>query len=423
MVIEREVSPERALLVGLYRAGERRESCEEHIHELERLCDTYGISVVGQAACPLRKVDVGTLLGRGKIEELIEEADRLKADTIIFDDALSPSQQRNLERLFKRNVLERTEIILGVFSMHAHSREAKLQVELAQIDYQFPRLKRLWTHLARQRGGSQFLKGEGETQMELDRRMLRHRRTQLIRELESVSAHRERLRGRRSRTGLPTFAIVGYTNAGKSTLLNALTEAGVLAEDRLFATLDTTTRKYQLPNNQEVLLIDTVGFIRKIPHTLVDAFHSTLEEAIYADILLHLIDASHPNALEQAQTAKEVLAELGAADKPTLTLLNKIDQIEDRGQVQRLRLGHEKSVLLSAQTGEGFDHLLERMEGELDALRRTMKLRIPQSEYGAVSQLLRRGKVYYQEYEGNEIVVRADVPLELVEKFSVYLTD
>lgn len=421
MAVETQHTPARALLVGPFHPGEEnRRTSEEHLHELERLCDTYGVTAVGQELCPLRKVDVGTLLGSGKIEELILEADRLKADIVVFDHELTPSQQRNLEGLFKRSVMERTEIILGVFALHAHTKEAQLQVELAQINYQFPRLKRLWTHLARQRGGGSQVKGEGETQIELDRRMLRARKDHITHELKSVASHRELLRSRRSRVGIPSFAIVGYTNAGKSTLMNALTDAGVLAEDRLFATLDTTTRKYFLPNKQEILLIDTVGFIRKIPHTLVEAFHSTLEEALYADILLHIIDASHPNAVEQAETARAVLTELGAAKKPTITVLNKVDRLEHKEVLQRLRLAHPKSVPLSAVTREGFDQLLERMEGELSALRRTMKLRIPQSDYAVVSQLLRSGQVHYQEYEGNDICLKADVPIELISQLEKY---
>jgi GTPase len=420
MAVINEYVPPKALLVGVYRPGESRATCEEHLNELERLCDTYGMKTVGKEACPLRQVSVPTLLGEGKVEELSEIATRLGADRIVFDEELSPSQQRNLEGYFSGPVMERTEVILGVFAAHAHTREARLQVELAKCRYQFPRLKRLWTHLARQAGGARFLKGEGEKQMELDRRLLKTRMEQLERELKGVRAQRETQRQARLKGEIPTFAIVGYTNAGKSTLMNALTDSGVLAVDQLFATLDTTTRKYRLPNHQEILLIDTVGFIRKIPHTLVEAFKSTLEETLYADILLHLIDASHPNAVEQGETAKKVLEELGAADKPVITVLNKIDQCHDPAALARLRLLHPKTVQVSALKQEGLDGLMDRMMDEIASRRVVVKVRIPQSEGRLLALLNERGKIMYTEYEGNDVIMRLDMPRELLYLVEIY---
>lgn len=421
MAVTNEQIPPRALLVGVYRHGESRALCEEHLSELERLCDTYGMETVGREACPLRQVSVATFLGEGKVDELGEIAVRLGADTIVFDEELSPSQQRNLEQHFGCTVLERTEVILGVFALHAHTREARLQVELARCQYQFPRLKRLWTHLARQRGGARFLKGEGEKQMEIDRRLLERRIDVLRRELQAVRSQRDTQRQARIKREIPTFAIVGYTNAGKSTLMNALTDSGVLAIDQLFATLDTTTRQYRLPNHQEILLIDTVGFIRKIPHTLVEAFKSTLEETVYADILLHLIDASHPNAVEQGETAKKVLEELGASERPVITVLNKIDKCQDGTTLARLRLLHPKTVQVSALERTGFDHLMERMMEEVATRRRVVKVRIPQKEGRLMAQLMERGKVMYKEFEENDVIMRIDLPRDLLHLVEPYL--
>jgi GTPase len=410
----------KVLLVGCYLRARDLPVCEEHLDELSRLVDTYGADTAGRAPCSLRAIDRSTYLGKGKIEELKAEADMLDVDAIIWDEELSPGQQRNLEEVFKRDVLERREVILGVFQKHARTKEAHLQVELAQVRYELPRLKRLWTHLSRQRGGGLAVKGAGEKQIELDRRMLTDKAAHLTAQLKEVQQHRKTQRQAREKAGIPTFAIVGYTNAGKSTLLNALTEAGVLVEDQLFATLDTTTRKYVLPNKQEILLIDTVGFIRKLPHQLVAAFKSTLDEAVYADILLHVIDASSSVAHEQGAATLEVLKELGAAGKPTLTLLNKCDAA-DPNMVMRLRTLHTKTVQISAKEGTGFKDLAERMMAELAALRQEVRLRIPQAEYALVSELIRSGEVIDQEYEENDILLHIRIPSVLVGKVEPYL--
>ncbi len=408
-----------ALLVGCYLRARDIPTCKEHLEELSRLVETYGVETAAMEPCSLRTIDRATYLGKGKVEELKVIADTLDVDAIIWDEELAPSQQRNLEKFFGRTVLERREVILGVFQKHARTKEARLQVELARIRYELPRLKNLWTHLSRQRGGGLAVKGEGEKQIELDRRMLTDKEAHLLRQLDEVRRHRQTQRQARDRAGMPTFAIVGYTNAGKSTLLNALTEAGVLVEDQLFATLDTTTRKYLLPNNQEILLIDTVGFIRKLPHQLVAAFKSTLDEAVYADILLHVVDASSPVAHEQAAATLEVLKELGAVGKPTLTLLNKCDQA-DKGMLLRLRTLHTKTVQISAKEGSGFDDLAARMVEELTALRQEVHVRIPQSEYALVSELIRLGEVIEQEYEENDVVLHIRIPVDLVRKVESY---
>ncbi len=417
---------QKALLVSTYRGAAGRPICEEHLEELALLAKTFGIETIHRVACPIRKFDASIFVGKGKLEELIQLANEKQADVILFDDEITPAQQRNLEKAFNRSVMDRTEVILGVFAQRAQTKEARLQIALAKIKYEAPRLKRLWTHLSRQKGttgsggGGAYLKGEGEKQIEIDRRILKRKIEDLQEQLKEVRANREVQRSSRVKAEIPLFAIIGYTNAGKSTLLNALTSAGVFVEDKLFATLDTTTRKFTLKNNQEVLLIDTVGFIRKLPHLLVAAFKSTLEESLEADILIHLIDASHPMAEEQAATTLEVLKELGAKDKPILTVLNKIDRAPSASLIHRLRMSYPKNVEISALTHEGFDELQEGMIKELSNQRKRVEVRIPQSEYVLVSEIIRTGEILNQEYEGNDILLIADVPLALANKLSKY---
>lgn len=412
----------RALLVGTYSSTAEKPECEELLEELEGLCDTYGFEAVAKVPCSLKKIESATYLGTGKVDELSKMATELSAELIIFDEEISPHQQRNLEEIFQKPVIDRTELIIEVFAQRAQTREARLQIELAKVRYQLPRLKRLWTHLSRQRAsGGAYLKGEGEKQIEIDRRLLRRRIDRLQEEIEEVRLQRETQRSARLRSGIPTFAIVGYTNAGKSTLLKALTQADVLVEDKLFATLDTTTRKFMLPNRQEILLIDTVGFIRKIPHTLVAAFKSTLEEAIFTDILLHLIDASHPAAEQQAEATHKVLEELGATDRPIITVLNKVDRCENPLILQKLRIKYPKTVQISALHKTGFDQLLEVMMQELSLLRKIVKLRIPQSHYALVSEIMREGRVISSEYEENDVLLHVEIPRHLEHKVQAFL--
>ena len=372
--------------------------------------------------CPIKRVESATYIGTGKVEEIKHLALGLSVDVIIFDDEITPHQQRNLEQLFQFPIIDRTELIIEVFAQRAQSREARLQIELAKVRYQLPRLKRLWTHLSRQSGtsggggGGAYLKGEGEQQIEIDRRILRRQVERLKVEIEAVSEQRVVQRGLRKRTGVPTFSIVGYTNAGKSTLLNALTRAGVLVEDKLFATLDTTTRKFVLPNKQDILLIDTVGFIRKIPTMLVAAFRSTLEESIHADILLHLIDVSHPRAENQAEETIKVLKELGAEDRPMIVVLNKIDQCTNPSLLAKLRIKYPKTIGISALHGTGMSELLEIMMKEVSLLRKIVTLRIPQSHYALVSELMREGRVILCEYEENDILMKVEISSKLEHK-------
>jgi GTP-binding protein HflX len=412
-----------ALLVCTYAAGKKEQS-EEQLEELERLGDTFGLTTAFKLAAPLREIDAGTFLGKGKVEEIKAIAEERGCAVVVFDDEISPQQQRNLEKILGRVVIDRTELILGVFAQRAQTREAKLQIELASCRYQLPRLRRMWTHLSRQRSGGASggaVKGEGEKQIEIDKRIVKKQIDKLQKELEEVKKHRRTQRRARERSGIPTFAIIGYTNVGKSTLLRALTDADVLVEDKLFATLDTTTRKFTLPNRQSILLIDTVGFIRKIPHQLVAAFKSTLEEALQADILLHLIDVSSPTADAQAAATFDVLKELDALKRPMITVLNKIDQCPNRLMIDKIRFKHPKTIEISALQKTGFDQLLDTMTREIGLLRKVFHLRIPQSHYALVSEVMREGRVLSSEYEGNDILLEVEIPQRLERRISHFV--
>ncbi|MES2273657.1 MAG: GTPase HflX [Chlamydiota bacterium] len=411
----------KAILVGTYLATKDKVKCEEQLAELESLGVTYGLETVIKLPCHLRAIESSTFIGSGKVEEIKQMAIDQHCDLVIFDDEISPQQQRNLEKLLERVVIDRTELILGVFAQRAQTREARIQVELATFRYQMPRLRRLWTHLSRQRSGGSgggFVKGEGEKQIELDRRIVRQQIERLQRDLSEMKKQRQTQRSLRIRSGIPTFAIIGYTNVGKSTLLNALTDADILAEDKLFATLDPTTRKFVLPNRQAILLTDTVGFIRKIPHQLIASFRSTLEEAVQADILLHLIDVSNPAAEMQADSTFEVLKELGATKHPIITVLNKVDLCANKEMIHRMRIKYPKTVEISALQKTGFDVLMELMIREIALLRKTVKLRVPQSQYVLVTEVMREGKIISCEYEENDILLEIEIPQHLEHKIS-----
>lgn len=415
---------EKALLISTYRMSTEKRDCIDHLSELALLAETYKVDPVHLEPIQLRSYDPATFLTRGKLEEMVELAEELNVDIVIIDEEISPSQQRNLEKIFNKTVMDRTEVILGVFADRAETKEAQLQIELAKVSYDMPRLKRMWTHLSRQAGtiggGGAYLKGEGEKQIEIDKRLLQRRYDRLMEELEQVKEARKVLRQKRVRTEIPTFAIVGYTNAGKSTLLNSLTNAGVFVEDKLFATLDTTTRQYTLPNNQDILLTDTVGFIRKLPHLLVAAFKSTLEESLEADILLHLIDISDPQAEDQAATTFEVLKELNVKDKPIITLFNKVDICPDPKMIQKLRIKYPKNVAISALTKEGFDELFALMVKEISHIRTSLVLRIPQSRYDLVAEVIKCGRVQRQDYEENDIILYVELPKSMAGRLKMY---
>lgn len=422
-------SSKRALLVSVYKNGAgNKEVGEEHLQELLLLTETFGVMAVGKVTCVVRRYDASTYVTEGKLQELVDAAKQLEATIVIFDDEISPSQQRNLEKKFGIPVIDRTEVILGVFGQRARTKEARLQIELAQVKYQAPRLKRLWTHLSRQHGsggggsgGGGHTKGEGEKQIEIDRRILKYKIGLIEKEIDEVRLHRETQRLSRQRAEIPIFGIIGYTNAGKSTLLNALTDAGVFVENKLFATLDTTTRKFMMPNNQEILLIDTVGFIRKLPHLLVAAFKSTLEEAFQSDFLLHLIDISHPMAEEQAKTTFEVLKDLNIENKPIITVFNKVDVCHDQLLLDRMRIKYPHAVEISALNHTGFPALLDVMVKELSKYRHHLLLRIPQSDYGVVNDVMKFGKIATQEYEDNDILLSVELPTAVVDRFKKYV--
>lgn len=428
----------KAIIVAVTKNSGEKEMVQEHLQELRLLADTQGIPIVGELMLGIRTINAATFLTEGKVEELQKYVERHGANLVIFDDEISPAQQRNLERILAMPVIDRTEVILGVFAMRAKSREARLQIKLAEVRYLIPRLKRMWTHLSRQSGGGGgaggggYQKGEGEQQLEIDKRILRRRMERLQKEIIAIKEYRETQRTQRKRTNIPVIAIVGYTNAGKSTLMNALTNADVYVEDKLFATLDTTTRKHVLPNNHEVLFIDTVGFIRKLPHLLVAAFRSTLEEAVFADLILHVIDATHPMALEQAETTVKVLEELESQDTPMLVVLNKIDQLEsdeatqDQKTIQKdlllkLKLQFPGAKCISAAKGIGLDELQAEIVHRLSDRRTTMQLRIPQSDYHILASAIRDGTVLKQEYEDNDVLVDIEVPTNASFRFSKYV--
>lgn len=409
----------RALVVGTH-SGQDRLEAEDNLKELEALLETYGAEVVGRSLNVLRKKVASTFIGKGKVEELVQEAHQTGANLIVFDDELLPSQQRNLEQQFGLTVFDRTEVILAVFGQRAQTREAKLQIELAKTKYQAPRLKRMWTHLSRQRGGGVNMKGEGETQIEMDRRMIKVKVARLNKEISQVQHDRKIQSHARKRANIPTFAIVGYTNAGKSTLLKHLTQAEVLVEDKLFATLDTTTRKFTLPNKQDILLTDTVGFIRKLPHLLVAAFRSTLEESVDADILIHLVDASHINYKKQIEATEEVLKQLGVLDKPRILVFNKVDNC-DPDRALELKIKHPGSLAISALTGEGIVGFEEALEQALRNLRVRVTLRIPHDKYKLVNELHEKGFVTLTDYEDDYVLLQAEIPSEVYHRYEPFV--
>ncbi len=418
---------ERAILVGVQWKGPKAlpdESwpLEASLDELAQLARTAGIEVVGRLTQQLEQPNPATFIGAGKVEELVELAEELAADVVIFDDELSPRHQRELEKALgeERKVLDRTALILDIFAQHAQTREGALQVELAQYEYRLPRLTRAWTHLARQAGGRAGgatggvgLRGPGETQLETDRRVIGQRIAALKRELESVRAHRSRHRARRRKEGIAVVSIVGYTNAGKSTLLNALSGADVLIEDKLFATLDPTTRRVELPGGRVILLTDTVGFIQKLPTQLVAAFRATLEETAEADLLLHVLDITHPQALGQARAVLETLEEIGAAGKPMVTALNKVDRLENPQQALEKMRDLPACVPISALSGYGLDRLLQAIESALEAELVPVEITLPFSRGDLVQMIREQGVIEREDYRENGVRILARVPSRL----------
>ena len=393
---------EKAYLLAVISKEEERANAESLLDELDELVSNLGIQVCDKKVVRVRKTCPGYLLGKGKFNEIIEEVGEIGCDVIIFDNELSPSQQRNWEAESKVLVIDRQEIILDVFAARAQTKEAALQVKLARLEYSLPRLRRAWTHLGRQRGGGVTQRGEGEAQIELDQRLVRDQITATKKEIKQVAKTRKTSRKRRLRIPMPTVALVGYTNAGKSTLLNKVCDANVLSEDKLFATLDPTSRQAKLPIGRKIIFTDTVGFIRKLPHRLVDAFRATLEETLVADLLIHVVDLSNLHFEEHMETTLAVLNELGAEDKEILTIFNKIDLVEF-DNLQNLKLSqncHEKeSVFVSCETREGIPELLQVLERRLGLTQKEKKFLIPHDKYRLVVKTRNEGSLASEKAE------------------------
>ncbi len=384
----------RALAVGVVLGGLSRPEAEEHIEELSLLAETDGMEVVGSVMQARSRPDPATFVGSGKIKELTELAIEKKVDWLLFDEELTPTQQKNIEKQTKVQVMDRTGLILDIFAMRARSREAKTQVELAQHEYMLPRLTGLWTHFSRQKGGTFTRGGEGESQLEIDRRIVKQRISQLKRELARIGRqHKVRKKGQ---DDYFRIALVGYTNAGKSSLLNALTRAGVLAENRLFATLDATTRRWSVSQGREVLLTDTVGFIRKLPHQLVASFRSTLGEAAEADVLLHVVDLSHPAWAEQVAETRRVLTEIGADEVPEIVVFNKIDRPEAKEKLEDALADESGALAISAVTGDGLRDLREVVEAQISGPPREEVFMLPAELGEGVALIYRRARVVAQ---------------------------
>ncbi|MCZ2145081.1 MAG: GTPase HflX [Anaerolineales bacterium] len=405
---------------------------EDSLAELELLAETAGIEVLATLTQNLEAINSRTFIGSGKVEELKLLAEELDVGVILFDEELTPRHQRELEEVLGKSVkiIDRSALILDIFSQHARTREGMLQVELAQLEYRLPRLTRAWTHLARQAGGAAGrtgstggvgLRGPGETQLEVDRREIKTRIVRLKDELEKVREHRLRHREHRRKTNVPVVALVGYTNAGKSTLLNTLTNADIYVADKLFATLDPTARQVELTSGQTIVLTDTVGFIQKLPTQLAAAFRATLEEIAEADLLIHVVDVSHPNAAQQKKTVLETLIDIGAGDIPVLTVYNKVDLLSGE-ELEAARANHENQALfISARNGTGLEALLDAVGRELLTAYTALDVLLPYDQGQLVSVFHEKGYVQSLEHTGKGILISGYIPKEIQAQFTPYL--
>jgi GTP-binding protein HflX len=420
LIQTRDTRSVRVFLIGVELKSRTAADVRESLAELEELAQTAGTQIIGEGVQKMAVPVAATYIGAGKAEEFAALCEKNDVDTVIFDDELSPAQTRNLEKIFGCKIMDRTALILEIFGQRARTREGKLQIEHAQLKYLLPRLTRFWSHLSRQRGSTGSIGGEGESQLESDRRKISERIENISGELDKVRRQRETQRAGRQRAQWPLASIVGYTNAGKSTLLNRLTGASVLAEDKLFATLDPTTRRLRLPTNQNVLLTDTVGFIKKLPHGLVEAFKATLEEVVQADLLVHVVDISHPLAQEQINAVNDVLLEIGAAEKPVLMVFNKIDRLAGGvSPVMREKFPH--AVSISAKTGEGVEPLLAEIGTQLRPIREFLDLRVPQEKAAVIARIHAVGQVVESRYSGKNARFKVRIPPHLLDEFAAFV--
>ena len=419
--------PSRAILVGVKLRDNLMHEIEESLQELRQLADTAGIKVVCETIQTRNMPNPTYFIGEGKVEELKPLVEELEADAILFDEELSPAQTRNLEKALDVAAVDRTGLILQVFAQRAFTREARLQVALAQLEYALPRLTRMWTHLSRlatgggggRGGGGGYLRGAGETQLEMDRRWIRRNIAQVRKALDAVEKRRHVQR--KSRSEKTKVSFVGYTNAGKSTLFNVLTGENVLAEDKLFATLDSTTRKVNLPQKQQILLSDTVGFIKKLPHQLVAAFKATLEEVAEANLLLHVVDVSHPEAEAQIAAVNIVLNALDATDIPTFMVFNKIDRLKTEDELKILQSQHPDALLVSAQRGDGIADLMDALANRFVDRGTDISLSIPYTDGRALDLIYKYGTVLETEYAEEVVHVKARLPIRYLKSVSQFL--
>jgi len=425
-LIETEEKPKRALLIGIRDGKRSKKEADSSARELTGLVDTLGLEIASLEMVHVREKSAQYGMGTGKAEELAQKAASLEVECIIFDRDLSPSQQRNWEELpvcmnAGISAIDRQELIIQIFASRARTREAELQINLAELVYALPRLQHKYIDLSRQRGGHYGTRGSGETRLETDRRQLEQRIHRLEEELEEVKLQRQVQRKQRERQGIPVCALVGYTNAGKSSVLNALTGAGVLAEDKLFATLDPTSRRLELPEGMQILVVDTVGFIRRLPHNLINAFRSTLEEASHADILLHILDVSEEEHTGQYETTLSVLQELGAGDIPMITVLNKIDRLQSAEELEAFLKMYPDSVPISATNGKGLPELCAHLEHTLSG--GITRFRFPPERTDLAALLHRTGQVIAENYGENFIEIEARVDERTVGRLKEYLVN
>ena len=418
----RDKMVERALLVGAYVDAAEKSEAQSLLEELEELVNTLGIPVIERCLVHHRENHARYLVGSGKAEELAALLKEKQCDVLIFDNELTPAQQRNWEQLTNVTVADREEIILDIFGARARTREARLQVDVARMEYSLPRLTRAWSHLGQQGGGIGG-KGEGESQLEQDRRKIRGQIDRLKKELEEVRRARATQRKDRKRAPVPNAAIVGYTNVGKSSLLRRLTGADVLVENKLFATLDTTTRKIALPNKQPLLLTDTVGFVRRLPHELVESFNATLEEAALSDFIIHVLDASQPRVMEFYNTTMSVLADLGADTKQMLVVFNKTDKVEDPAVLTALRRHFPEAVFVSVHTGQGLGELVNRIADFVSNGTLTVELRLPAARADLIARLHRDGTIASLDYEEDVARIVATVPKRAMETLAPFVVE